>query len=124
MSKHLKTRNPTDADLKGNPLIGGAKGTTMARVTPDEFEAFEGATTIEGDVENDTNPEGAIDKSVAQGRINRQPSAERDEPSRHLVLQGGQTHAQQLRMLERKPDIPDARQPGAVRRVRRQTRDR
>jgi len=30
----------------------------MAHVTPDELEQFEGVNTIEGDVENDTNPLG------------------------------------------------------------------
>jgi len=62
MPKHLKSRRPTDADLRRNPFIGGSKGTTMAGVSPEELEELEGATTIEGDVENDTNPQGGIDK--------------------------------------------------------------
>jgi hypothetical protein len=62
-SKHPKQKNPSDADLHRNPLIGGSKGTTMAHVTPEELEQFEGVNTIEGDVENDTNPLGGIDKA-------------------------------------------------------------
>jgi hypothetical protein len=31
MVKHSKRHNPTDADLRDNPLIGGAKGVNMAR---------------------------------------------------------------------------------------------
>ena len=64
--KHQKTRKPTDADLTNNPLIGGSKGTTMAGVTPDELEEDQGVNTIEGDVENDTNAQGGIDKAVAR----------------------------------------------------------
>jgi hypothetical protein len=68
MTKHQKTTKPTDADLKGNPLIGGSKGTTMAGVTPDELEESEGDNTIEGDVENDTNRQGGIDKASGRNR--------------------------------------------------------
>lgn len=67
MSKQIKTTTPTDADLKGNPLIGGSKGTTMAGITPDDLDASQGASTIEGDVENDTNERDGIDKAVARG---------------------------------------------------------
>lgn len=61
-SKHGKTETPTDADLRGNPLIGGAKGTTAAGITPDDLEASEGANTIEGDTANGTNAFGGVDK--------------------------------------------------------------
>ena len=64
--KHRKTKKPTDADLKGNPLIGGSKGLTRARVTPDELEQSQGTNTIEGDVENDTNRQGGIDKAISR----------------------------------------------------------
>lgn len=71
-TKHPKTDKPTDADLKGNPLIGGGKGTTMAGVTPDELEDSEGENTIEGDTGNDTNAQGGIDKpQTRQGRPDR-----------------------------------------------------
>jgi hypothetical protein len=70
--KHLKTRRPNDSDLNTNPLIGGSKGTTMAGVSADELEELTGATTFEGDVENDTNPHGGIDKPVSRdGRPNQ-----------------------------------------------------
>jgi hypothetical protein len=62
MSKHSKTRTPSDADLKSNPFIGGSKGATRAKITPDELEDSEGANTIEGDEANDTNSQGGIDK--------------------------------------------------------------
>jgi hypothetical protein len=75
MSRHAKQHRPTDADLKGNPLIGGSKGTTMAGVTPDELEEFEGENTIEGDVENDVNPLGGINRPVGAGRRARRRKA-------------------------------------------------
>ena len=62
MSKHLKTRLPSNADLKRNPMIGGSKGARMSGTTPDELEEAGGANTIEGDRENDTNRQGGIDK--------------------------------------------------------------
>ena len=58
MSKQPKTTVPTDADLKGNPMIGGDKGTTAAGITPDDLEDAQGETTIEGDTMNDTNTYG------------------------------------------------------------------
>ena len=54
--KHPKTTVPTDADLKGNPGIGTSKG--MAGADPEELEAD---STFEGDVENETTPEGGVD---------------------------------------------------------------
>jgi len=72
-SKHPKQKNPSDADFHRNPLIGGSKGTMMAHVTPGELEQLEGVNTIEGDVENDTNPLGGIDKAKVR-------NARRDRP--------------------------------------------
>jgi hypothetical protein len=66
MPRHPKSDHPTDADLKGNPLIGGAKGATRAGVAADELEEAEGENTIEGDVENDVNAQGGVDKTVAR----------------------------------------------------------
>lgn len=69
MSKHLKRSNQHDKDLRSNPQIGGSKGATIAGATADELEEFQGENTFEGDVENDTNAQGGIDKpSRAQGR--------------------------------------------------------
>jgi hypothetical protein len=82
-SKHPKQK-PSDADLHRNPLIGGSKGTRMAHVTPDELERFEGVNTIEGDVENDTNPQGGINKAEVRNR-RRGPPQKRREPGRHAV---------------------------------------
>jgi hypothetical protein len=62
MTKHSKTRTPSDADLKSNPLIGGSKGAQRAQISPEELEDSEGETTIEGDEANDTNPQGGVDK--------------------------------------------------------------
>ena len=67
-TKHVKLNRPTNIDLARNPLIGGSKGMTMAQVTPDELEEFAGANTIEGDIENDTNPQGGIDKAEVRDR--------------------------------------------------------
>lgn len=105
MTKHAKTKRPSDIDLHRNPLIGGSKGVTMAQATPDDLEDI-GENTFEGDVENDTNPQGGIDPpDRRQGR----PSHDQTPKSRKAVLQGKKTHEQQMRMLERKPDFPDAR---------------
>ena len=109
-SKHVKLNRPTNVDLVRNPLIGGSKGTTMAGVTPDELEEFAGANTFEGDIENDTNPQGGIDKAEVRDRRRGPPQKDRDNGPRRMATQGKKTHEQQLRMLERKPDVPDARQ--------------
>ncbi|WP_291699587.1 hypothetical protein [Bradyrhizobium sp.] len=110
MTKHPKQPRPTDVDLVRNPLIGASKGMTMAQASPDDLADVEGENTIEGDVENDTNAQGGIDKAEARNRRDGPPAKDRDPPPRHRVLQGRKTHEQQLRMLERKPDVPDERQ--------------
>src|SRR5437867_5782459 len=109
-TKHVKLNRPTNVDLVRNPLIGGSKGTTMAGVSPDELEEFEGANTFEGDIENDTNPQGGIDKAEVRDRRRGPPQDDRASGPRKMALQGKKTHEQQLRILERKPDVPDARQ--------------
>ncbi|GJE38996.1 hypothetical protein [Methylobacterium persicinum] len=55
-NKQPKTTTPTDADLKGNPGIGTSKG--MSGADPEELELD---STFEGDVENETTPEGGVD---------------------------------------------------------------
>ncbi|MFE1598001.1 hypothetical protein [Methylobacterium sp. ID0610] len=65
-SKQPKTTTPTDADLKGNPGIGTSKGTTRAGADPADLA---GVNTEEGDVANDTTPEGGIDPDQ-RGRTN------------------------------------------------------
>ena len=110
-SKHPKLDRPTNVDLVRNPLIGGSKGVTMAQAMPEDLEALQGENTIEGDVENDTNLQGGIDKAEAQGdERDGPPRKDHGRPSRRTPLQGEKTHAQQLRTLERKPDLP-ARPP-------------
>jgi hypothetical protein len=84
-SKHPKQKKPSDADLHRNPLIGGSKGTTMAHVTPDELEQFEGVNTIEGDVENDTNWLGGIDKAEVRNS-RRGPPEKGREPAAHVAV--------------------------------------
>ena len=61
----------TAIDLRENPVIGGSKGTTMAGVSPDDLEDALGENTIEGDVENDVNAAGGIDKDVARSGSHR-----------------------------------------------------
>src|SRR5438094_10412705 len=109
-SKHPKLDRPSDVDLVRNPGIGSSKGVTMAQASLDDLEDLEGENTIEGDVENDTNPQGGIDKELVRDRRRSLPWPDRAGPSRHAVLQGRKTHEQQLRILERKADVPDARQ--------------
>lgn len=106
-NKHPKLRRPTNLDLVRNPLIGGSKGITMAQASPDDLETLEGVSTIEGDVENDTNALGGIDKAKVMDRRRAPPKPDHGGPSRHMQLQGRKTHERQLRMLERKPDNPD-----------------
>ena len=66
-SKHPKTDQPSDADLKGNPGIGASKGTTIAGEDPESIRAD---STVEGDVENETTREGGVDPGHL-GRTNR-----------------------------------------------------
>ena len=108
MTRHSKSIRPSNVDLHRNPLIGGSKGVTMAQASLDDLAEIEGENTFEGDRENDTNPQGGIERGdERQGR-----PAHRDQTSkpRKAERQGRKTHEQQLRMLERKPDVPNARQ--------------
>ena len=66
MSKHIKTTEPTDADLKGDIVIGASKGVTMAQASTEDVEDILGENTVEGDMENDTNRFGGIDKAQAR----------------------------------------------------------
>ncbi len=66
-SNHPKTRTPSDADLAGNPGIGESKGTTIAGEDPQSIEAD---STVEGDVANETNPQGGVDPGH-MGRTNK-----------------------------------------------------
>ena len=68
-SKHLKTR-PGEAprdDLADNPGIGASKGMNIGKGDP---ELIEGENTFEGDVENDTTPQGGVDPRHV-GRTNK-----------------------------------------------------
>jgi hypothetical protein len=108
-SKHSKLDRPTNVDLVRNPGIGGAKGVTMAQADPDDLESLQGANTFEGDVENDTNAQGGINKAEVMQRRRSPPKPDHAGPPRHPQLQGRKTHEQQLRILERNPDGPDPR---------------
>ena len=54
-SKHPKTKTPSDASLRNDPGIGSSKGATGTD------REIDGENTFEGDVMNDTTPEGGID---------------------------------------------------------------
>lgn len=108
-TKHLRLKKPLDIDLHRNPLIGASKGVTMAQASPDEVEALKGENTFEGDVENDTNPQGGVEKVRRHAGRSRR-GRDHGGPSRSTPLQGKKTHEQQLRTLERRADVPDARQ--------------
>jgi len=69
MSQHFKTRKPSDKDLHENPMIGASKGVTMSGAEPDILDDIKGANTFEGDVENDTNALGGIDKPGRPSQI-------------------------------------------------------
>lgn len=66
-AKHAKTKSPSDADLEGDPGIGRSKGMTRAG---SDASITEGESTFEGDVENDTTPQGGIDPDQ-RGRTNK-----------------------------------------------------
>src|SRR4051812_47656708 len=110
-SKHPKLDRPTNVDLVRNPGIGGSKGVTMAQASLDDLEDLEGENTFEGDVENDTNAQGGIDKAEVMDRRRAPPKPDHSGPGRPRQLQGRKTHEQQLRILEREPDGPDPEHP-------------
>jgi hypothetical protein len=56
-----------DEDLKTNPGIGQSKG---AYAAGEEIEDAEGENTVEGDVENDPEPDGSINPNRL-GRTNK-----------------------------------------------------
>jgi hypothetical protein len=107
-TKHPKMNRPLNTDLVRNPLIGGSKGVTMAQVSSEDLDEMLGENTIEGDRENDTNAQGGIDEEQRHVPRSRR-GKDHGSPSRRVQLQGKKTHEQQLRMLERKPDVPDSR---------------
>ncbi len=61
MNKHVKHDPNTAAvpsDLNRNPGIGGSKGSFGRREDPEDIA---GDSTFEGDVENETTPQGGVD---------------------------------------------------------------
>jgi hypothetical protein len=110
-SKHPKLDRPTDVDLMRNPLIGGSKGVTMAQASLDDLEELEleGANTIEGDIENDTNAQGGLDKAEVMNRREAPPRADHAGPARSARPMGRTSHGRQLKTREGKPDVEDAR---------------
>jgi hypothetical protein len=83
----------------------------MAQASLEDLRDLEGENTFEGDVENDTNPQGGIDKAEVMDRRRGPPKEARKAFSQSAQLQGRKTHEQQLRILERNPDAPDLRHP-------------
>ena len=68
-SKHPKSpsEGPFKSDAERNPAIGQSKGSFATGEDPEELE---GANTVEGDVENDVRPSGAVDANRL-GRTNK-----------------------------------------------------
>ena len=64
MTRHQKTPRPSDAEPGDYPLIGASKGANRAGARADDIAEAAGANTIEGDLENDVNRQGGIDKAV------------------------------------------------------------
>ena len=71
MPKHRKSTKPSDQDLTCNPMIGASKGAYRAGARAKELEASEGVNTVEGDVENDTNSQGGLNKAWARSGRSR-----------------------------------------------------
>lgn len=71
MNKHLPAKSPgavrPPSDLERDPGIGQSKGTTISGQDPDIIAAD---NTVEGDVENDVRPSGAVDPEQ-MGRTNK-----------------------------------------------------
>ncbi|MBB3594067.1 hypothetical protein FHX08_004470 [Rhizobium sp. BK529] len=65
-SKHSKTSKPSDLDLTDDPGIKRSRG---IQSPPDDKE-LQGDNTVEGDVSNDTTPQGGIDPRQ-RGRTNK-----------------------------------------------------
>jgi hypothetical protein len=65
-TKHPKTTKPTDRDLKSDPGIKRSRGITE----PEDDEALQGGSTVEGDIANDTTPQGGVDPKQ-RGRSNK-----------------------------------------------------
>lgn len=64
MSKHPKTDHPSDRDLRDDPGIGRSKGADR------DDPQIDGDNTFEGDVLNDTTPQGGVNPDQ-RGRTNR-----------------------------------------------------
>jgi len=67
MSKHPHVKHPNDIDLENNPGIGQSSGIDNVNTT---FEDEAGENTVEGDVLNDTRPDGGLDPKQ-RGRTNK-----------------------------------------------------
>jgi len=67
-SKHSKTDKPSDADLKGNPGIGSSKGVAIGQAGQAGLDDTLGENTLEGDLANDTTPQGGIRKDDSPSR--------------------------------------------------------
>jgi hypothetical protein len=65
-TKHSRMKRPSDVDLRTNPLIGASKGVTLSGTSLDDLDESRGANTLEGDLENDVNAAGGIDKSESR----------------------------------------------------------
>jgi len=102
MTKHSKLRRPTDVDLHRNPMIGGSKGVTMAQASETDLADIEGENTFMGDIENDTNPQGGIDRP---DKRSGKPRHDQPTKAKKPRAQGRKTHEQQIRILERKPGL-------------------
>ena len=59
-SKHEKGESAFADDLERNPGIGTSKG---AFATGDGPQSVEGDNTVEGDVENDPQPDGSVSEN-------------------------------------------------------------
>lgn len=67
MANKIKARTNLDRDLRSNPGIGQSKG---AYAMGGDLEFAEGDNTVEGDIENDSGPNGQADENKI-GRTNR-----------------------------------------------------
>jgi hypothetical protein len=72
-SKHPRSKAAPADETERSPGIKAGRGTTRAGGATHQHEdpeAIEGGSTVEGDVMNDTEPDGSIDPN-RRGRTNR-----------------------------------------------------
>lgn len=105
ISKQPKPYRPSEKDMRDNPLIGGSKGATMAGMSPTISRMLSARTRSK--VIARTMSASAAASTRTSHTVAR---TEEVDSSGEQACKAKKTHEQQVRILERKPDVPDARE--------------